>query len=93
MEIKHKNTLEIICPWCGNEIKDSWDIYGECGSVECAKCEKLFEFESEQVVYYTTYKATKSCVRCGKIIHEYKNEALCLCEHCDSILKIQLMRC
>jgi len=52
-EIDHQFTDEIVCPYCGYEHSDSWEM-GDQGEIECEKCGKTFEYWVETQVHYTT---------------------------------------
>lgn len=58
-EIDHEYTDEIVCPYCGCEFGDSWDIDGDSGELECYECEKEFEYHRHIEVTYCTYKITE----------------------------------
>ena len=34
-DIDHEYTREIVCPWCGYEFSDSWEIQGNDESEQC----------------------------------------------------------
>lgn len=55
MNIDTQNMEEITCPYCGEELADSYDE-GEYGDVECDGCGRKFEFTSETTVTYTSEK-------------------------------------
>lgn len=51
-EIDCSFTEELVCPYCGHEQGDSWELKdGEC---QCSRCEKHFIFESEAIRYFTS---------------------------------------
>lgn len=53
-ENEQRNTSEITCPWCGCELTDSWE-YDDCDdAAECPECGKLFEYERNVEVTYTS---------------------------------------
>ena len=57
--IDHTYTYEIVCPHCGHEITDSWDICGDSmdddiGILECGECERYFFAERIVTVQYST---------------------------------------
>lgn len=47
-------TDEITCPWCGYELSDSWEYGDSDDAAECPECGKLFEYEREVDVTYTS---------------------------------------
>lgn len=58
-EIDCEHTDEIVCPYCGEEQSDSWEIAGENGDVqetECYECEKVFKFKTHIEVTFTSIK-------------------------------------
>lgn len=57
-EIDHDYTDEIVCPYCGYEFGDSWEL-GDGGELECDKCEKEFEYYRRIEVTYCTYQITE----------------------------------
>ena len=47
-------TTNAICPYCGDEDRDSWELTeGEC---ECGNCGELFTMMRIVTVEYSTYK-------------------------------------
>lgn len=48
-------TDEVICPHCGYEYSDSWEMNE--GRHECSDCERPFEVTRNVVVTYSTEKA------------------------------------
>jgi len=66
MEIEHKQTDEVVCPWCGNEYRDCWEWTENSDEMKCDECGKVFEYEKDVTVKYDTSK--KQCED-GK--HEY----------------------
>lgn len=56
-DINTINTSEIICPHCGHEHLDSWEIdlsYGP--GMECDGCGKPFIVFRDEIVYYRSFK-------------------------------------
>lgn len=58
-EIDHVDTDELVCPYCGFEHTDSWDLareegYTWWGRITCAGCGVRFGFVESSV--YTTTK-------------------------------------
>lgn len=54
-EIDHIYTQEIVCPYCGEEVGDSWE-YPEVDKITCGKCEKQFIYHRDTDVTYTSNK-------------------------------------
>ena len=52
-ELDYFNTDEIVCPYCGNENTDSWEMI-KSGDAYCDKCEKQFHVEIEERRSYTS---------------------------------------
>ena len=50
----HSYTNEVVCPWCGHEHRDSWEMSD--GETECHDCERSFEIERQVDVTYSTSK-------------------------------------
>ena len=65
MEIDHKNTDDIICPYCGCEHSDSWE-YNNDNELDCEECEKRFNLYVNHTVDYTTSK-----IMCKEGEHNY----------------------
>jgi len=59
-EIDHEYTSEVVCPWCGAEDSDSWEYGNDSeqnhGSYDCYECRKIFFWERDLEVTYTTRK-------------------------------------
>lgn len=63
-EIDCSGTEEIVCPHCGYEHSDSWDMWGtDCNNNEeemkCHSCEMTFGCERDFTVDYTSSKLTR----------------------------------
>ena len=54
-EYDHKYTDEIICPYCGYEHHDSWEVTGG-GDMNCDECGKEFYYCENITVDYCTEK-------------------------------------
>ena len=88
-EIDHEYTDEIVCPFCGHEFGDSWEIDGsseDLGLIDCEECYKEFYAVRNISVCYSTEKAIYgTCKHCNKndvVIESYsstlgKYEDLC----------------
>jgi hypothetical protein len=56
-KIKHTGTMNAVCPWCGREVADSWELWHPESECECNQCGRLFkatrivtvEFDTEKV--------------------------------------------
>ena len=56
-EIDHFYTSpEAVCPYCGAEQNDSWEMGGGGEGYLCETCEMEFDVEVDTVAYYTTRK-------------------------------------
>lgn len=60
-EIDCSYTDEVVCPYCGYEFGDSWEIFTHHysdyrESVECCECGKEFDVERCIEVTYNSYK-------------------------------------
>lgn len=49
-------TEEIVCPWCGYMIRDSWELRDYDDEYPCPECGKIFEYERNVEVTYTSKK-------------------------------------
>lgn len=47
-------TEELVCPWCGYSDPDSWELADADDEYECPSCEKIFEYERNIEVTYTS---------------------------------------
>jgi hypothetical protein len=88
-EIDHEGTHQIVCPYCGYEHTDSWELVDEeypCAqSVQCSSCEKKFMAESFTVTKYNTNKA--DCLNGGE--HDWNEWS----KGVPSVLKRQYRQC
>jgi len=90
--INHEYTSEIVCPWCGYEFGDSWDIGPEdedIGQIECEECERAFTANRNISVSYSTQKCEYGeCAECGAdgvvltSMHSSLGSYSGLCEKC-----------
>ena len=55
-EFDTRSTLEIVCPYCGYEFIDSWEVPDGEDVLECDDCEKEFVLDMECVRYFTTWE-------------------------------------
>lgn len=56
-----ENTRNIICPYCGYEDLDSWEMTSETEEeetikIECTNCEKKFDLIYHIVLTYSSFK-------------------------------------
>jgi len=58
-DIKHEYTDEIVCPYCGYIITDSWDFDKDSGRLDCYECGKEFTYERDYDITYITEKIIK----------------------------------
>ncbi len=52
-------TPETVCPYCGYESQDSWELgnyTNNDGEIECGKCEKTYRWNRYIDVTYNTRK-------------------------------------
>jgi len=58
--IDHTLTPDIVCPYCGHEFSDSWEIDPEdissSGEIECRECDICFLYTRDVSVTYSTMK-------------------------------------
>ncbi len=60
MNIDHEFTKEIICPFCGHPVSDSWEIQPDEDILECNFCwEKFYYCREVEVTYSTSRKIPK----------------------------------
>lgn len=45
---------ECVCPYCGAENGDSWELSGDSGITECGTCGRPFSYERCISVDYST---------------------------------------
>ncbi len=53
-----EGTDECVCPYCGYEDTDSWEIGGgseQDGTTQCARCSREFGYSRVISVSYSTY--------------------------------------
>lgn len=55
---EHDYEDEVVCPHCGYEHSDSWEMRD--GEHECPECDKKFELECHHSVTYSTTKPKES---------------------------------
>ena len=54
-------TREIVCPYCGYEFSDSWEIGDgeDIGNIECRDCDAEFDCRRDIEVTYCSYIKVK----------------------------------
>lgn len=55
-----EGTNEIVCPHCGYEHRDSWELERDDGDTECHSCEKPFQYSRLTSVTYSSNKPTEA---------------------------------
>ncbi len=58
--IDHECTDEVVCPWCGYEHQDSWELSADDAEWECDECGKPFNYSRYVSVTYSTSKVEDS---------------------------------
>lgn len=53
-EPDHEYTNEVVCPGCGYELGDSWELSGDDGADQCSECRITFTWERHVKVSYST---------------------------------------
>jgi len=59
MEFDHEYTRNIICPYCGHEDQDSWEVMSgeeDLGIINCGMCEEEFVATRNISITYCTEK-------------------------------------
>ena len=76
--IKHEDTDEIVCPYCGYTYSDSWefgDEHEDLGLMLCKQCDKDFYATRHTSITYCTEKARygkcKNCNAENVVIEDY----------------------
>jgi hypothetical protein len=49
-------TAEIVCPHCGKENGDSWELRRDSGKTTCGWCDEEMQYERNVEVTYSTSK-------------------------------------
>ena len=47
-------TDEMVCPYCGEEQSDSWEVPADDGDMSCGHCSRTFRYTRNVSVSYTT---------------------------------------
>ena len=45
-----------VCPYCGDELADPWELEEDCAATECNECGKEYRYERIVTISYTTTK-------------------------------------
>jgi hypothetical protein len=61
--IQHVKTPDLVCPGCGDVIKNPWDFEGDDGIVCCWKCGATYDYVREVEITYTTTLKRKNELR------------------------------
>jgi DNA-directed RNA polymerase subunit RPC12/RpoP len=56
--IEHEFTKNVVCPYCGFENKDSWELEDWSDNYECPNCEEKFSFTRYVETYYSSKRRT-----------------------------------
>ena len=56
-KIYHEGTDELVCPYCGNQFQDCFELPECCDDVECGECGKHFTYETYVTRTFTSKKA------------------------------------
>lgn len=54
--INHVGNDNLVCPFCGEDQSDSWELPDEDNKHQCDSCKKYFKYDSETVRTFTSYK-------------------------------------
>ena len=54
-KIDYEYTEEIVCPYCGEDVGDSWE-YPEEDKITCGGCEKQFTYHRDTDITYVSKK-------------------------------------
>lgn len=100
-EIDHEYTDEIICPYCGYEFSDSFEINSgeeDLGLIKCDECGKSFyAIRNIEITYSTEKPRIGICKHCREdsIIEDYHSTTGSyedLCPSCGKKEKSRLMK-
>lgn len=69
VKINHEDTNEIVCPYCGYKMSDSWEMSDDEDSWECSDCQETFSYKRNISISYTSRK--KQCLEDG---HNFKTK-------------------
>lgn len=84
-EIDSSFTREVVCPYCGDEKTDSWELgEGEdIGEMECDECENTFYARRNITIDYTS---ERDCSLNGKEHRRVLAKHMDRCSECDVYL-------
>jgi len=80
--IDHEYTDEIVCPYCGCEVSDSWEYGCDDDVIDCSECGKKFRYYRDT---HVTYNTRKICVENGNQ-HEWDEPVIFYSEDCQKYL-------
>ncbi len=55
-EIDTEYTDEVVCPYCGAEQGESWELADNNDDYDCNECGKVFGYERDIEVTYRSWK-------------------------------------
>ncbi len=55
-EIDHEYTYNLVCPYCGYEDKDEWELSDNEGETFCGRCDEEFAYTRHVSISYSTSK-------------------------------------
>lgn len=58
-EIDHEYTMNLVCPYCGYEDKDGWELSDNDGETYCGRCDEEFSYTRNISISYCTSKIEK----------------------------------
>lgn len=58
-DIDHRLTRNIVCPHCGHEHRDSWEM-PDGGDMDCYECDREFRYSRDVTVTYSSSKKDDS---------------------------------
>lgn len=58
-EIDHEYTYNLVCPYCGCEDDDAWELSDNEGETYCSRCGKQFAYTRNLIISYSTNKIKK----------------------------------
>lgn len=54
-ESDYQGTDEVVCPYCGKEQGDSWELSSDDGDLDCYHCGRRFMYTRTVSVDYSTH--------------------------------------
>lgn len=76
-------TREVVCPYCGKEQSDSWEL-GDDGDMDCGYCEREFSYTRDVEVTYSSYP---NCICRHSEGHHFGQNTECHQSHTEYFLK------